>query len=241
LGKRSSSSLRRTSVSPGKSRWPFVRIQAWPSYSSNWARRCISPGGFQRSDSRRGAAGLQGRVSPKILVHPFTRVNTKDNTPAIIHLSLVPGIKSKSSSRPRGRGGKHVHGGHAQPLGWNRGVKNRVVEWVKQAGSNPCPPVVVGVGVGGTFEEVALTAKKALSSPPGAEEPGSPTRGDGGGASHPGQQPGNRAPGAGGEDYRAGCERGVDSLPYRQLSHGRKPELPRPPAPRSRNLKEVAE
>ncbi len=80
--------------------------------------------------------------------HPFTRVNTKDNTPAIMSTVIM-----------------------LSPSEGIEGVKNRVVEWVKQAGSNPCPPVVVGVGVGGSFEEVALTAKKALLRPLGQRNP----------------------------------------------------------------------
>ena len=110
------------------------------------------------------------------------------------------------------------------------GVKNRVVEWVKQAGSNPCPPVVVGVGVGGTFEEVALTAKKALLRPLGQKNPDPQLAAHGGRASDPDQQPGNRAAGAGREDYRPGRKRGDDPLPHRQLPHGRQSQLPCPPA-----------
>ena len=104
--------------------------------------------------------------------HPFTRVNTKDNTPAIIHLSLVPGDKIKILLAPKGGGAENMSTVvMLSPSEGIEGVKNRVVEWVKQAGSNPCPPVVVGVGVGGTFEEVALTAKKALMRPLGQKNP----------------------------------------------------------------------
>jgi fumarate hydratase subunit alpha len=104
--------------------------------------------------------------------HPFTRVNTKDNTPAIIHLSLVPGDKIKIVLAPKGGGAENMSTViMLSPSEGIEGVKNRVVEWVKQAGSNPCPPIVVGVGVGGTFEEVALTAKKALLRPLGQKNP----------------------------------------------------------------------
>jgi fumarate hydratase subunit alpha len=104
--------------------------------------------------------------------HPFTRVNTKDNTPAIIHLNLVPGDKIKIVLAPKGGGAENMSTViMLSPSEGIEGVKNRVVEWVKQAGSNPCPPVVVGVGVGGSFEEVALTAKKALLRPLGRRNP----------------------------------------------------------------------
>jgi len=104
--------------------------------------------------------------------HPFSRVNTKDNTPAIIHSSLVPGDKIKIILAPKGGGSENMSMvAMLSPSEGIDGVKNRVVEWVKQAGSNPCPPVIVGVGVGGTIEEVALTAKKALLRPLGKRNP----------------------------------------------------------------------
>jgi fumarate hydratase subunit alpha len=100
--------------------------------------------------------------------HCFTRANTKDNTPAIIHLEMVPGDKLKITVAPKGGGAENMSMvAMLSPSEGVEGVKNRVVEWVRQAGSNPCPPVVVGVGVGGTFEECALTAKKALLRPLG--------------------------------------------------------------------------
>jgi fumarate hydratase subunit alpha len=104
--------------------------------------------------------------------HPFTRANTKDNTPAIIHLEMVPGEKIKITVAPKGGGAENMSMvAMLSPSEGMEGLKNRVVDWVKQTGSNPCPPVVVGVGIGGTLEQCALTAKKALLRPLGQKNP----------------------------------------------------------------------
>jgi fumarate hydratase subunit alpha len=108
----------------------------------------------------------------KSACHCFTRANTKDNTPAIIHLDLVPGDKMKITVAPKGGGSENMSTVNMMtPSDGIEGIKKRVVEWVKQAGSNPCPPVVVGVGIGGTFEQAALIAKKALLRPLGEKNP----------------------------------------------------------------------
>jgi fumarate hydratase subunit alpha len=108
----------------------------------------------------------------KSACHCFTRANTKDNTPAIIHLDLVPGDKMKITVAPKGGGSENMSTVNMMtPSDGIEGIKKRVVEWVKQAGSNPCPPVVIGVGIGGTFEQAALIAKKALLRPLGEKNP----------------------------------------------------------------------
>ena len=108
----------------------------------------------------------------KSACHCFTRANTKDNTPAIIHLEVVPGDKMKITVAPKGGGSENMSTVNMlTPSDGIEGIKKRVVEWVKQAGSNPCPPVVVGVGIGGTFERAALIAKKALLRPLGEKNP----------------------------------------------------------------------
>lgn len=128
----------------------------------------ITGGDFNAAVNEGVRQGYKEGFLRKSSCHPFTRVNTKDNTPAIIHLSLVPGDKIKITLAPKGGGAENMSTViMLSPSEGIEGVKNRVVDWVKQAGSNPCPPVVVGVGVGGTFEEVALTAKKALLRPLG--------------------------------------------------------------------------
>jgi len=104
--------------------------------------------------------------------HCFTRTNTKDNTPAIIHLEIVPGDQMKITVAPKGGGSENMSTVNMlTPSEGIEGIKTRVVEWVKQAGSNPCPPIVVGVGIGGTFERAALIAKKALLRPLGEKNP----------------------------------------------------------------------
>ncbi len=104
--------------------------------------------------------------------HPFTRKNVGDNTPAIIHLEMVPGDKMKIAMAPKGGGSENMSTVVMMtPSEGVEGIKKRVVEWVKQAGSNPCPPVVVGVGIGGTFEHAALIAKKALLRTLGQKNP----------------------------------------------------------------------
>jgi len=116
--------------------------------------------------------GYQEGYLRKSACHCFSRVNTKDNTPAIIHPEIVPGDKMKITVAPKGGGSENMSTvTMLSPSEGVEGIKNRVVEWVKQAGSNPCPPVVVGVGIGGTFEQAALIAKKALLRPLGQKNP----------------------------------------------------------------------
>ena len=99
----------------------------------------------------------------KSACHPFTRENTGDNTPAILHLQIVPGDKIRIIFAPKGGGSENMSRVHMlTPAAGIEGVKDFVVEWVKESGANPCPPTIVGVGVGGTFERSAILAKKAL-------------------------------------------------------------------------------
>jgi fumarate hydratase subunit alpha len=99
----------------------------------------------------------------KSICHPFTRKNTGDNTPAMIYTDIVPGNKLKIGFCPKGGGSENMSAiKMLSPSEGIEGVKKFVIETVKSAGSNPCPPIVVGVGIGGTFERVALLAKKAL-------------------------------------------------------------------------------
>lgn len=94
---------------------------------------------------------------------PFTRANTKDNTPAVIHYSLVPGDKIRIFLMAKGGGAENMSRVTmlAPAEGWE-GVKKFVIQRVAESRSNPCPPIIVGVGIGGTFEYSALLAKKAL-------------------------------------------------------------------------------
>jgi len=99
----------------------------------------------------------------KSLCHPLTRANTGDNTPAVIHTEIVTGDILKLMVVPKGGGSENMSRVHMlKPAeGW-AGIKEKVVSTVREAGPNPCPPIIVGVGVGGTFEQAALISKKAL-------------------------------------------------------------------------------
>ena len=99
----------------------------------------------------------------KSLCHPLTRANTGDNTPAIIHTEIVPGDRLEITVVPKGGGSENMSRIHMlKPAqGW-AGIKERVVATVREAGANPCPPIIVGVGLGGNFERAAYLAKKSL-------------------------------------------------------------------------------
>jgi fumarate hydratase subunit alpha len=110
----------------------------------------------------------EGYLRKSILSDPIKRVNTGDNTPAVVHLSIVPGEKVEITMAPKGGGSENMSAVRMlKPAQGIEGVKNFVVESVETAGGNPCPPIVVGVGIGGTFEKCAYLAKKALLRPLG--------------------------------------------------------------------------
>jgi len=111
----------------------------------------------------------EGYLRKSVVRDPVDRVNTKDNTPAVIHYTIVPGDKVKLVVAPKGFGSENMSALRMlKPSDGMDGVKQAVLDAVKAAGSNPCPPIVVGVGVGGTMEKAALMAKKALLRPIGA-------------------------------------------------------------------------
>jgi fumarate hydratase subunit alpha len=108
----------------------------------------------------------------KSICHPFTRKNTGDNTPAVVHVDLVPGEQLKIVFAPKGGGSENMSRvTMLRPSDGKKGIKDFVVTRVKESGANPCPPTVVGVGIGGTFEKAALLAKKALLRPLGSASP----------------------------------------------------------------------
>ena len=107
--------------------------------------------------------GYEDGYLRKSACHPFTRKNTGDNTPAIIHIQIVPGDKIKIVFAPKGGGAENMSRvTMLTPAVGIEGVKDFVVNRVKESGSNPCPPTVIGIGVGGTFERSAILAKKAI-------------------------------------------------------------------------------
>ena len=106
---------------------------------------------------------VEGYLRKSIVGHPLERKNTGDNTPAVIHTKIVPGDKLRIIVAPKGGGSENMSAiKMLRPADGVEGVKKFVVDTVKAAGPNPCPPVVVGVGIGGTFEKAALLAKEAL-------------------------------------------------------------------------------
>lgn len=108
----------------------------------------------------------EGYLRKSVVKDPIDRVNTKDNTPAIIYYNIVPGDKVKIILAPKGFGSENMSRiGMLKPADGLEGVKNFIIETVKLAGPNPCPPMVVGVGIGGTFDKAAYLAKKALTRP----------------------------------------------------------------------------
>ncbi len=105
----------------------------------------------------------EGFLRKSIVSHPLNRVNTKDNTPAIVHIELVPGDRIRIIFAPKGGGSENMSSlAMLKPSDGIEGVKSFVVEAVRKAGPNPCPPIIVGVGIGGTFEKAPYLAKKAL-------------------------------------------------------------------------------
>ena len=108
----------------------------------------------------------EGYLRKSIVGDPLRRVNTEDNTPAAITLRLVPGDGCRITVAPKGFGSENMSRlGMLKPADGVEGVKNFVVETVRLAGSNPCPPIVLGVGIGGSFDKVAYLAKHALLRP----------------------------------------------------------------------------
>ena len=109
-----------------------------------------------------------GYLRKSVVNDPIIRENTRDNTPAVIHYSIVPGNKVKITFAPKGFGSENMSRVFMlKPADGIEGVKNAILTAVKDAGPNACPPMVVGVGVGGTFEKCTILAKKALTRPAG--------------------------------------------------------------------------
>jgi len=107
-----------------------------------------------------------GFLRKSVVKDPLDRVNTKDNTPGVIYYNIVPGDKLKITVAPKGFGSENMSQlKMLKPSDGLQGVKDFVLKVVKEAGPNPCPPIIVGVGIGGTFDKAANLAKKALIRP----------------------------------------------------------------------------
>ena len=136
----------------------FVEIGQDVHFEGQWLEDAINEG------VRQGYT--EGYLRKSVVADPILRENTKDNTPAIIHYSIVPGDKVTITFAPKGFGSENMSRIFMlKPADGIDGVKNAILTAVKDAGPNACPPMVVGVGVGGTFEKCAILAKKALTRP----------------------------------------------------------------------------
>ena len=115
---------------------------------------------------------VEGFLRKSVVGDPIIRENTKDNTPAVIHYSIVPGDKVEIKVAPKGFGSENMSRVFMlKPADGIEGVKNAILTAVRDAGPNACPPMVVGVGIGGTFDKCALLAKKALMRPLDTQNP----------------------------------------------------------------------
>ncbi len=114
----------------------------------------------------------EGYLRKSVVGDPLLRVNTKDNTPAVIHYEIVPGDQVEITLAPKGFGSENMSKiCMLKPADGAEGVKEAILNTVREAGPNACPPVVVGVGIGGTFEKAAILAKKALTREIGTHSP----------------------------------------------------------------------
>jgi fumarate hydratase subunit alpha len=115
----------------------------------------------------------EGYLRKSVVDKPFSaRVNTRDNTPAVIHTEIVPGDKLKITVCPKGGGSENMsYLKMFSPAAGRQGIIDWVVECVDKSGANPCPPIIVGVGIGGTVDQTILIAKKSLLRPVGQPHP----------------------------------------------------------------------
>jgi fumarate hydratase subunit alpha len=133
----------------------------------------IVGGNLEEAINKGVAQGYEeGFLRKSVVKDPIDRVNTKDNTPAVIYYDIVPGDKLKITVAPKGFGSENMSQlKMLKPSDGLKGVKEFILKVVKEAGPNPCPPIVVGVGIGGTFDKAANLAKRAVIRP--TEQPNS--------------------------------------------------------------------
>ena len=126
-------------------------------------RNAIIDGGLEDAINQGVRQGYKEGYLRKSVCHPLTRKNTNDNTPAIIHTRIVDGDRLKITIAPKGAGSENMSRlAMLKPSQGLEGIKDFVINAVKEAGGNPCPPIIVGVGIGGNFEKSAILAKEAL-------------------------------------------------------------------------------
>lgn len=134
---------------------------------------CITGGDLEEAVNLGVAQGYtQGFLRKSVVRDPLRRVNTEDNTPAVLHLRLVPGDRLTITAAPKGFGSENMTALHMlRPTAAPQEVVEAIVRTVERAGSNPCPPVLVGVGLGGTAEKALELSKRALLRQAGAPNP----------------------------------------------------------------------
>lgn len=133
----------------------------------------ITGGDFERAIHEGVALGYrQGYLRASVVADPLIRRNTGDNTPAVIHTRIVPGDRIHLTVMPKGAGSENMSALRLlSPSEGRDGIIDFVLETVSRAGPNPCPPVIIGIGLGGTFDQVTLLAKQALLRPVGSRNP----------------------------------------------------------------------
>lgn len=136
----------------------FIEVGQEVHFTEGYVEKAINEGVRQ---------GYQdGYLRKSVVSDPLLRINTKDNTPAIIHYFIKEGDKVKITVSPKGFGSENMSRIYMlKPADGIEGVKECILNTVREAGPNACPPMVIGVGIGGTFEKCALLAKKALTRP----------------------------------------------------------------------------
>ncbi len=140
----------------------------------DWGQDChLTGGGLEEAVNDGVARGyVEGKLRLSVVGDPLRRANTNDNTPAVIHLRMVPGGKVALTVAPKGFGSENMTSLKMfNPSATREQVEDYIVACVDRAGSNPCPPVIVGVGLGGTSEKAAELAKRALLRPVGEHHP----------------------------------------------------------------------
>lgn len=153
---------------------PICQDTGYAVFFIDWGQEVHLVGGTLEEAINEGVRRgyRDGYLRKSIVKDPVRRGNTGDNTPAVIYVNIVPGDKVKITFVPKGGGGENMSTVRMlKPSDGAEGIIDFVVNHVREAGPNPCPPVVVGVGIGGTFDKVAVLAKQALLRPVGEPNP----------------------------------------------------------------------
>lgn len=152
----------------GRGEYPLCQDTGMACVFMEIGQGVVIEGGSAEDAVNRGvkAAYEEGYLRKSIVADPLMRVNTGDNTPAAIYWDITAGSNLKITVAPKGFGSENMSRvAMLPPSAGEEGVKNFIVETCEMAGANPCPPIVVGVGIGGNFDKAALMAKKALLRP----------------------------------------------------------------------------